>query len=260
MRLKGVLTVLLSAAVLAVFVLAAPTAADTFIKQTTFTDAYEVMGNKKPASYDTTETWLGKDMARMNAADNKSTILRADKNMIYMLDHTAKEYAEMPLDAFGDITKMADIDDDKEAAQMAEMMKSMMGSIKVTVTPTEETKKVGEWDCTKYVLEMTMPMGGQQIDMWATEELEIDADMYRLLTSSFMSNMPGFQDMMTEMKKIKGLTVLSTAQVKMMGSEVNSSTEIIEFDKKDAPTGAYDIPEGYKKIKMGQINKMGPAQ
>ncbi|MDH4156761.1 MAG: DUF4412 domain-containing protein [candidate division Zixibacteria bacterium] len=260
MKLKGVLTVLVSATVLAVFVGAVPAAADTFIKQTMFTDAYEMMGTKKPASYDTTETWLGKDMARMNAADNKSTILRADKNMIYMLDNTAKEYAEMPLDAFGDIAKMAQLDNDEEAAKVAEMMKAMMGAIKVTVTPTEETKKVGDWDCTRYVLEMTMPMGSQQMDMWATEDLEIDADMYRLLTSSFMSNMPGFQDMMTEMKKIKGMTVFSTGKVEMMGSEVTSSTEIIEFQKKDAPAGNYDIPEGYKKIKMAEINRMGPSQ
>ena len=105
-----------------------------------------------------------------------------------------------------------------------------------------------------------MPMGGQKIDMWATEELEIDADMFRLLTSAFMSSMPGFQDMMTEMKKIKGVTVSSTANVKMMGGEVKSSTEIIEFESKDAPAGAYEIPEGYKKVKMGAMNKMGPGQ
>jgi len=51
------------------------------------------------------------------------------------------------------------------------------------------------------------------------------------------------------MQKVKGVIVYQTSTVKMMGSDVTSTTELLECSDKTAPAGNYDLPAGYKKVK-----------
>ena len=64
-----------------------------------------------------------------------------------------------------------------------------------------------------------------------------------------MKEMPGFEKIIQEMKKVKGVIVYQTATVKMMGAEVTSTTEVLECADKTSPAGTCDIPAGYKKVK-----------
>jgi len=64
-----------------------------------------------------------------------------------------------------------------------------------------------------------------------------------------ISKQPGFQEMLEEMKKIKGIAVLTVSTSSAMGAEVKSTEELIEVEKKSAPSGTYEIPEGYIKAK-----------
>ena len=43
-----------------------------------------------------------------------------------------------------------------------------------------------------------------------------------------MSKTPGLDKMLEEMKKIKGITVLSTGTMSMMGTDVKTTQELIE--------------------------------
>lgn len=258
MKLRGDLTVPCGFVVVALLALSAPTAADTFIKQSAHTDAFAVMGQEQPAKDDTTITWLAEDKAYMLSGDNKAFILRADKGIMYFIDHAAQTYSEMPLEALGDVKKMAGIEDDEEAAQAAEMMQGlasgMMASMKVTVTPTDEEKKVGDWNTKKYVVEMKMPMGSLTSEIWASKDIKLDYDLFRTISNSFMAMMPGFQNTLKEMEKIEGVSVLSVTETNMMGARVKSTTELLECSEKEAPDGTFDLPEGYKKVDM---HKMG---
>ena len=143
MKRKRTLTSLCGLVVLALLALWGTTQADTFIKQVTHTDSFKVMGQTQPAKDDTSTIWMTKDKACMTGADNKSSILRADKGIMYFVDHESKTYTEMPIEALGDIKKMAGREDDEEAAQAAEMMQGLvagMMSMEITVTPTDEKK------------------------------------------------------------------------------------------------------------------------
>jgi hypothetical protein len=53
--------------------------------------------------------------------------------------------------------------------------------------------------------------------------------------------------MAEEMKKIKGVPVLTTTSISMMGATMSSITELIEFKEASAPKGTFSIPSGYKK-------------
>ena len=84
-------------------------------------------------------------------------------------------------------------------------------------------------------------------EIWATEDIKIDYELYMTLGLSMMPKTPGLDKMLEEMKKIKGLIVLSTGTTSMMGTDVKNTQELLEVSKKSAPAGTYEVPEGYKK-------------
>jgi hypothetical protein len=97
---------------------------------------------------------------------------------------------------------------------------------------------------------MSLGMGGTSAsEAWATEDLKIDYTMAFTAANAMMASMPGFEKIIQEMKKVKGVVVYQTGTVKMMGAEVTSTTELVECADKAAPAGNYDIPAGYKKVK-----------
>ena len=118
---------------------------------------------------------------------------------------------------------------------------------KVTVTDTGETQKIKNWKCKKYNMKTTMMGATSTQEIWATENIKIDYDLYHTLGFSVMAQTPGANDMLKEMKKIKGLTVMSTGSTSVMGTNVKSSQELLEFSEDSAPSGTYEVPEGYKK-------------
>lgn len=224
--------------------------ADMMIREATATDAFEMMGQKVPAAADTSVTWLSEKRARKDMGDTASIIILVDKNVMYTLNHPAKTYLEIPLDAFGDLSKLMSASGDEEQAAAAEtVMKGMMAQmqLKVTVTPTEETKKIQKWNCKKYTVDTKMGMATVKSEIWATEDVKVDYETLQKIGSAFMAPMPGAKEALEEMKKIKGLTIHSAGTANMMGAQVTTTTEVLEVSEKSAPAGIFDLPEDYKK-------------
>jgi len=236
-----------------VLALAVPGQADTFMKQVNHTDAMEMMGQKQPAKSDTSTGWYTEDKACMIDAQGNTTVFRADKGVMYMIDHNKKSYAEVPLTWLSDAMAEAEAED----SEMAQAMKAMGGMMKfnVTVTPTEETKKIKDWDATKYDVVIDIGMGKIKSETWACPDLKIDLAAYMAMSNAMMAMFDGFAEGMEEMKKVEGVPVLTTSEMMMMGTAVKSSNELLEFADKDAPEGIYEVPEGYEKTDMP--NPMG---
>lgn len=253
-------------AVLAIFIFAAaPARADVYMKQKTHTGEMKVMGHTQPAKDQVMVFWLGQDKARTDQDDGTSTIMLIDKKVLYLIDHNKKQYSEMPLDldkmieeaAAGqgaDEAKAAEAKE-KMPAFMKNMMKGVMEGMSVKVTETGETKKIGNWACRKYLIEMDMGMGKSSSEAWATEDIKLDYGLYLASANALMAMQPGFEKLVKEMQKVKGVIVLQTTTTAMMGSKVESTTELLECGDKDAPAGAYDVPAGYKKVKNIQLNR-----
>ncbi len=239
--------------------------ADIFMKQKTHTSAFQVMGQSQPEKDEIMTFWLGENAVRTDMETAKtSSILLADKKLIIMIDHNKMQYSEMPLDfdkMFNEAAAAGAGDDPEKAEAMKKMpgfMKNMMkgvaGSMSAKVTETDETKKIGDYNCRKYLIEVTMAMGVEtKAESWATQDIKIDYVKAFTAANAMMAGMPGFEKVVQEMRKVKGVVVLQTATTKMMGSEMASTTELIEAGEKSAPAGNYDIPAGYKKVKaMGR--------
>ncbi len=252
MRTKRI-AVLLCGLLLTVFAVQAQ--ADMFLKQATHSDAFEMMGQKQPETNDTTIMWLAKDMSCYQTP-KVTFIVRADKGLMYMINHEEKSYVEMPVDLMGMLVDAAEAEDSEAGEQVKAIAQGVMGSMKVTVTPTDETKEIKDWDSKKYAVEMsTMMMKGTQ-EIWATEDISVDPVLYQASMNAAMGQMPGFEDVMEEMKKIKGVPVASTLEMNMMGQIMISSSELLEAGEKDAPAGVYNLPEGYTKTKGGMPGGM----
>jgi len=226
--------------------------ADVYIKQKNHTDGFSIMGQSQPAKDDMFVTWMGKDMARMDHGEDSSIIIRMDKKVMYMISHAEMKYTEMPIDSKSDIFSSAIAASDLSDEEQAEAKKMMAGFAKmmkpkVTVTATGETQKIKNWNCKKYNMTMSMMGATTKSETWASEDIKIDYELYRSLTFSLLGQTQGVEDMMKEMEKIKGIVVLSTGSMSMMGTDVKSTQELLEVSEKSAPGGTYDIPEGYKK-------------
>ena len=233
--------------------------ADVYMKQKVHTGSFQMMGQTQPEKDVVSVFWLGENKARTDQEDGTSTILLGDKKVLCMIDHNKKQYAEMPLDLekMFDEAMGAQAGDDPETAEakknmpafMKNMMKGVMGNMSAKVTETGETKKIGSWNCRKYLIDMDMGMGKSQSEAWATEDVKINYGLYFTSANAMLASQPGFDKIIKEMQKVKGVIVYQTAKVKMMGAEVTSTTEVLECSDKDAPAGNYEVPAGYKKVK-----------
>jgi hypothetical protein len=225
--------------------------ADLYMKQTKHTDAFTVMGQTQPEKNETVVYWFGKDRVRMDSGDTQSTIVLLDKKVMYVLDHEKKTYAEVPVDfqkAFDAAAGEAEGEEAEKAKEAYQKMtESMLMGMEVKVTDSGESKKIKEWDCRKYVVDLTMPMGKSQSELWATENSKVDPKAYWTAANAMMAAQPGFEKILEEMKKVKGVVVYNITTADVMGAKVKTTEEMVEITEKAAPAGAFDVPKEYKK-------------
>lgn len=227
--------------------------ADIFMKQKHHTGSFQVMGQTQPAKDVIQNVWMTDTLIR-NDSEQQSVIVRLDKQNVTMIDHVKKTYAEMPLNmdkAMGEMAGEKMSKEQKEA--MAGMMKSMM-KFTMKVTETGEKKKIGAWNCRKYIQKLDTAMGPTTTDVWATEDIKIKGDIFAKYTAIMMTMQPGLRESMSqvmqETKKIKGVTVFTNSSSSMMGATLQSTMQLLEFKEGRAPATIGTVPAGYKKQAM----------
>ena len=217
--------------VLATFFLSA----DYYIKTTVHTDPFTMMGQAQPAKDEVNEQWFSKDKLA-NIAGGRSVILDMGKKMMYIVNHKDKNYVETPLPL--DMSKVVPAE-----------AQSMMGMMKVTVkvAPNGQTKKIGQWNCSGYDVDMNMMMMQMKMKVWSTTEVPFDwkafSDMYTNVSKMQFMDEASIKEFM----KIKGFQISSQTTGEMMGAKLNVNSTITEISQKTAPAGIYSIPAGYTK-------------
>ncbi len=219
--------------------------ADVFMKQNQHVDAFQMMGQSQPASDTEVTIWMT-DRGMRSDNPKQSAIVKLDEKVLILLNHEQKTIARLPLDPAAmaaDIASQAGGD-----AQLEEMM-GKMSQIEVSVTVTDERKKIGDWNCTKYLQTIETFVGPATTEVWATEDLEMDMDRYVDLTTAMMAMQPGMKENLAriqgELKKIKGVRVLEKTSNEVMGTKVDSTVTLLEFKQGTAPADLFDLPAGY---------------
>ncbi len=237
------------------FLMTIPISADIYMVNKQHTEGMAVMGRQQPDQDVIQKIWITKNKIKSESGEQTILILLDEKKII-TLNHEDKTYTELPM-GFGNMMDKAmenqTGEDKDEMDQFMQMAKGMM-KFEIKVTPSGETKKINNWQCKKYNQEVKMGMGPIVSEVWATEELEMDYEIYAKFSTAMMSMQPGFSDSfdsaMAELKKIKGVPVLTKTTMNMMGMQMKSSQELLEFKQGTAPKGTFDIPKGYKKADM----------
>ena len=224
---------------------------DIYIKQKQHIDAVSMMGQTQPAQDVISESWITSDKIVM-MSEKQKVIMDLDKKTMTMVNHEQKAIMDMPMDfskSMGNMDRKGDMSAE-EKAEFQQLMGKMM-QMDVKVEETNERKKIGKWNCQKYLQTINMAMGTTTSEIWATEDIKVDGDLYTKYSVGILAQMPGMgQNMSTitqELKKIKGVHVYSEQTMTMMGQAMKSSIELIEFKEGKAPSNIFDLPAEYKK-------------
>ncbi len=223
------------------------TQADHVIKAKRHTDAVSMMGQSQPAKDEEVMTWLAKDKMRRDEGDT-TMLVRFDTKKIYMINHSDKTYSDMDLP----------IDLDQAMPPEAKQMMDSM-NMTSTVTDTGEAKTINNWNCKKYLVEIAVSMMGMSMPItmhiWTSEDLGVDADLYKKFYAETLSLNPMFKEFIEEFKKMDGYPVRTEFSMKMMGAEQKQWEEVVSVEKKDAPAGTYDLADGYTKTEFNPFKQ-----
>jgi len=250
---KRIFSIVLTSLIAGMMMLQGTAMADIFMKQKTHTGSFTMMGQTQPAKDDIQSIWMTNNVVRNDSKD-ASTIIRLDKKTITMIDHINKTYTEMPMNMDKAVDAMGGEKMSKEEREaMSGMMKGMM-KFSMTVKETGEKKKINAWNCSKYIQKLETAMGPANTEVWATEDIKVQGDIFARYSAVMMTMQPGLKESMSqvlnETKKIKGVTVLSNTTTTMMGATLKTSTQLMEFKEGKAPANITAIPAGYKKQAM----------
>jgi hypothetical protein len=184
--------------------------------------------------------WLGEQKVRRDDGQ-VSSILRMDKNKMYVLDHARKIYnvLDMPID----FKKLYPQGGEEMQARASELSK-----MDVTITPREEKRKIGDWEARRYDVVMTNAIGMKvETTMWVSKDVGVDVSALTRMAGAMTALKPGTLDWMKKMEELEGFPVLQEATVTMMGTPIKSTEQLVSVEKKEAPAGTYEPPAGYKE-------------
>ncbi|MFP4418118.1 MAG: hypothetical protein ACOC4C_04645 [Fibrobacterota bacterium] len=223
-----------------------PLRADMRVQEIRKTEEHTMMGRTVPAKEESVTTWISQQTIRSKGAEN-DILIRSDDGAIFVIDHKKKEYRKMPDQMYTDSMKKQM---EELPPGMADKMKQMM-EMKVTIQPTNETATVNGWRSRKYTQTIETEMGTTVTQLWATKQVDIAPELMASFMTAFYKSGPMAQisgNMLSEMEKIDGFVVKSSTTTTIMGTQIESSSEVVDVkENAQPPEGIYELPQDYQQ-------------
>lgn len=154
-------------------------------------------------------------------------IQRFDKDVLYTLMPAQKMFMEM---------QMPKLDPQQEARTQ------------VTVTKTEETKKIGKYTCTRY----DVAVDGQAITYWMTADVDLGDELGNLWQAARRLQSTKLAQKLTQ---IKGFPIVTEAKT----PQGNVTVVVSTVKKQDVPDSMFEVPADYQKMPMPAPTAGGPG-
>ncbi len=214
--------------------------ADTYVKKVTHTQA---MGQAKDTI---SEAWYTSNGVVTKNGDVRAIFNTKEKKIIFINDKN-KKYAifNLPIQL---------------PPQMSQMMK--MFNMTFKLSPTNETQKIKNWNCKKYVVTSSQGANPQMkismnMEIWATRDIKIDGNLFQEFNEAMAFSNPMIKNMVAEMRKLNGqFPVKTIITMSMMGRKTTSSSEVTDVSYKPVPKSLFNIPTGYTKIEGNFMQAM----
>mgnify|MGYP000997146107 FL=1 len=175
---------------------------------------------------------------RIEQADS-ITIMDLKSGKIYSLDPKSKSYREINVD------EMFKGGKDEQAAQ--EFVAKMMEDVKVE--KTSETRKIGDFNCTKYIVTM---MGVNSV-YWMTDDVKEFSNLRdeTLKYADKFKNNPMLQkslSMAGGIEKLSGFMIEVTSEVSLGTKPIKTTNTVKKVEKKDFDAATFAVPSDYTKM------------
>jgi|CXWL01.1.fsa_nt_gi hypothetical protein len=192
--------------------------------------------------------WLSAQKLRRDQGGS-TTVVRLDRNKLYVINHGAKTYVELALP----VNLPASVPEAQRASieQLGQAMQ-----VTATVTATEERKTLGkDWKTRRYDVALSNKMGlAIDVVIWAGTVPGVDLGQFKILTRNLASLMPGDPKWVEELMKIDGVPVLR--EVAFRGATTKNREELVAVETKAAPAGTFDVPAEYRKVDFNPMTAM----
>ncbi|MGQ9659289.1 MAG: DUF4412 domain-containing protein [Thermochromatium sp.] len=137
-----------------------------------------------------------------------------------------------------------------------EQMRAMMEQTRVKVEPTDETREINGWNCRKYRVAKTGVMEIEQ-EIWATEDVDLDLERYTDLMrlsgpEGLLGDSEAARAQRAEMQKIKGYPILTTSRMQLMGTNMESETEVRVIRREPMAASLFEVPADYREREMNR--------
>lgn len=208
-----------------------------------------------------TQYWVGDHRLREDTPQHAlSVIRRFDRRKLYFVDHRAKTYAEIDLPF--DPLKGADHRPPKPAAAGDIAQGSQGPKAQMTVTLTDETRRIGSWNTRKVVVVSRHPKFGEATAVkWMSTEVGVDESTLKRWQDDAVVLPAGILDAellesQRQLDAIPGYPVLeeTTSSLGPGETEYRWHKELVSAETKEPPAGTYDPPAGYTKVEVDQID------
>lgn len=211
-------------------------------------DGFSMMGQTQAETDEEHVTWIGDKKLRMDQGST-TTVVEMEAGKMFIINHDDKNYTEVDLPV------------DLELLMPPGMAEQMLAMLKfdVTVTPSDETRKVGEWNAKRYDLTMKSAMMSLDSVIWASTDTPINHADYFELFSKVMSLQPGMESMLEQMRQIDGYVVTQegTMSMQFMGETTIGSSDVVKtIEELAAPAGTYGPPADYAKEEFDYMAMM----
>ena len=217
---------------LALFSMAAMVSADFYYES-------EVTGTPGQTEPQIAKNYISEYGMRIDNGPTNGMIINFKDEVMYNVNFNEKVYIETK---FAEMMQPKDPQEQAQMDQMGKMMRQMIDSMEVN--PTEETMKIGDWNCKKYIVKI---MGMESV-YWVTKDVKNYDDVAKYLAkykkvfdkSPILKNLSSAFEMQA---KIDGFPVKTIN--KMMGMEMVSTVKKVEEKKIDKKM--FLPPEGFTK-------------
>jgi len=191
----------------------------------------------------------------VNLTENKTTIFRFDKDLMWDINHNDKTYNEMTFDQMqmemkNAKNKMVEAMKDMDPQQQ-EMMKKMMGNKMGTMLGQSETpmisfkntgkkKTIKGYNCSLVI----MYMGEDPLmEMWMTNKYNLGDDFIKIY-----QKMGVIKGKIPKNSKLKGFPILTKMKIDMGMGKMESETTVTKIVKTSVSDKEFELPKGYRKI------------
>jgi hypothetical protein len=192
----------------------------------------------------TSTQYITPERMRMSGGDN-DTIVDIEAGKIVQIDHKKKTYYET---TFAEMQQhFAELEEMLASNPMMEKM--MGGAADVRVNKTTSTRNVAGYSCTDHVITLGKSFTET---VCVTPDLKMPAEYYdasKMLYAMMGPMATRFEKLLDELKKIDGFPLLTDLDMKVMGIDASSLSEVTEVRDGSVAADAFAIPSNYKQKK-----------